>query len=327
MFRAFCSALPMLFLPGCGGNSSSSTTPSTPAAPTPTVTSIAVNGTAAAAGETAQFTATATLSNGTTDNVTARATWESSNDAVATVSSAGVVKSIAAGDSDITATYAGGKGSLHVRIDGRIVAGAWLSGMITDTDTGRAIVDGAEAQVMDGDNAGRVGRVDVNGVYSISDLSPGVFMLRARANGYESRDHQMTLGAADVRVDFELRALPRQATCTYTVTPGVLWMSLGGYPEAYVRVTTSRAGCSWTATATNHRYYLAEARQGTTWPIGSGHEISGTDSMNISVVTNAVPSRACVWTDTIKVRWSGGGSDVTVKQPIFTPPLQPQPCQ
>ena len=77
----------------------------------------------------------------------------------------------------------------------------------------------------------------------------------------------------------------------------------------------------------NNRYYLAEARSGSGWPIGSGHEISGSDSMSISVVTNPVGSRACVWTDMIKVRWSGGGSDVIVKQPIYTPPLEPPPCQ
>ena len=48
--------------------------------------------------------------------------------------------------------------------------------------------------------AGTVGRVDANGVYSIGGIAPGTFMLRARANGYQSRDRQVMLDS-DVRVE------------------------------------------------------------------------------------------------------------------------------
>jgi hypothetical protein len=79
----------------CG---SSSTTPST-------VSSIAVNGTAPAVGATAQFTAVATMLDGTTLDVTSQAAWTSSNTADATVSSTGLVTGIAAGTVLVQATY------------------------------------------------------------------------------------------------------------------------------------------------------------------------------------------------------------------------------
>src|SRR5438876_950738 len=148
MFHKLRVALPVLLLAGCGGNSSSSSTPSIPVAPTATVSSIAVSGNSPALGETSQFTATATLPTGATQDVTAQATWQSSDAAVATVSSAGVVRSMAAGDADITATYSGVRGSQHVRVAAAVVPARTLTGIITDDRTGLPIVDQAEAQIM-----------------------------------------------------------------------------------------------------------------------------------------------------------------------------------
>src|SRR5918996_368405 len=108
-------ALPVLLLAaGCTGNSSSPSTPSTPVTPTPTVSSLTVSGSSLALGETTQFTATATLSNAATQDVTAQATWQSSDAGVVSVSSAGMVGSVAPGEADITATYSGVTGSKHV---------------------------------------------------------------------------------------------------------------------------------------------------------------------------------------------------------------------
>ncbi len=98
----------------CGG-SSMPTTP-TPTSTTPTVTAVAVTGAAGSAGVTAQFTATASLSNSTTQNVTSQATWASSSTAVATVSSAGLVSSVAAGEADIRATFQSVTGTLHITV-------------------------------------------------------------------------------------------------------------------------------------------------------------------------------------------------------------------
>ena len=71
-----------------------------------TITSIAVTPTTAsiATGSTQQFVATATYSNNTTQIITTSATWTSSNDTIATVTSAGLATGVASGSATITAT-------------------------------------------------------------------------------------------------------------------------------------------------------------------------------------------------------------------------------
>jgi len=78
--------------------SKSNTSPST-------VSSIAITGIAPAVGASAQFTAIATMGDGTTQDVTSTATWQSSNTSDATVSTTGVVTSVSAGTVQIQATY------------------------------------------------------------------------------------------------------------------------------------------------------------------------------------------------------------------------------
>lgn len=76
--------------------------------PTATVSSIAVSGTSAAAvGQTAQLTATATMSDNTTQNVTSTSAWAPATGNIATVSGTGLVTAIAAGTAAITASKDG----------------------------------------------------------------------------------------------------------------------------------------------------------------------------------------------------------------------------
>jgi Bacterial Ig-like domain (group 2) len=76
----------------------------------PMISSIAISrGVVAnlAVGSTQQFKATAISTDGSTADITAQATWASSDQSVATVSSTGVVTGIAPGQTDITAFYEG----------------------------------------------------------------------------------------------------------------------------------------------------------------------------------------------------------------------------
>ena len=104
----------------CGGGTPPSPSPNPglppPTAPPPIVSSIAVSGIAPAVGATAQFTATATLSNGATQNVSNQATWQSSNTAIVTVSTAGLVTGVSNGDVDVRATYEGVTGLQHITL-------------------------------------------------------------------------------------------------------------------------------------------------------------------------------------------------------------------
>lgn len=71
------------------------------------MSSVSVSGTAPAVGVSAQFSAVAQLSNGTSQDVTAQASWQSSNAAVASVSAGGSVTGAGLGGVDIRASYQG----------------------------------------------------------------------------------------------------------------------------------------------------------------------------------------------------------------------------
>jgi len=97
------------------GCTDSSTPPNTPT-PVVTVESVAVSGpfSSAAPGDFGQFIATARLSNGTTQNVTMTASWQSTNSAVASVSQTGIVSVAFAGEADIRASYQNVVGVAHI---------------------------------------------------------------------------------------------------------------------------------------------------------------------------------------------------------------------
>jgi uncharacterized protein YjdB len=74
-----------------------------------------------AAGTTAQCTATATYSDGTTQNVTSAATWTTSASAVATVSQLGLVTGVAAGAATITAAYQGNSAPATITVSAALM--------------------------------------------------------------------------------------------------------------------------------------------------------------------------------------------------------------
>lgn len=106
---------------GCGGPSPSGPTPPVPTAGS--VTTVALSGTVPAIGASSSFTAIATLSSGATQNITSQATWQSSNLAVITVASTGVVTGTGVGEADVRATYQGISGSQHVSLVGPTLTG------------------------------------------------------------------------------------------------------------------------------------------------------------------------------------------------------------
>lgn len=88
-----------------------------------TVISVVVTGSPVGVGLTAQFTATANMSDGTTANVTTAAARQSSNTNVATVSALGVVTGVADGQTTITATYQGLTATDMPKSPGRFASG------------------------------------------------------------------------------------------------------------------------------------------------------------------------------------------------------------
>ena len=106
MIMATIAAACVIVAVACGSSPTSSTT----------VSSIAVTGSAPAIGATSQFTAMATLSSGTTQDVTSSATWTTSDSSLATVSSSGLVTGVASGAVTLQATYSGVTGTESLTI-------------------------------------------------------------------------------------------------------------------------------------------------------------------------------------------------------------------
>jgi hypothetical protein len=105
MFKRACVVLLLISASACH---------SSPTAPT--ADSIAVTGAVPSVGQTTQLTAKVTLSNGTRQDVTAQATWSSSNTTVVTVTTGGLLKVLKPGTADITATYQGRSGKFSVSV-------------------------------------------------------------------------------------------------------------------------------------------------------------------------------------------------------------------
>jgi Bacterial Ig-like domain (group 2) len=122
-FLGLCVAT--CFWSACGGKSGSPTTPP------PTTTSIAVNlRDIVLVGSTTTGTATATLSNGQTELVSA--TWRSDATAVATVSVSGTVTGAANGEATIIAASGGREGSKRIRVAPNY-HGAWQGAQVLTT--------------------------------------------------------------------------------------------------------------------------------------------------------------------------------------------------
>jgi len=116
IFRLVVILAIVLSVGACGGSSPSAPTAVTPAPPaTPTVTALRIDGLdALRTGFFSDYTATVTLSNGTTQTVTP--TWTSSNSSLASVDSAGRLSGHNHGGITLTATHQGAAASKNVAI-------------------------------------------------------------------------------------------------------------------------------------------------------------------------------------------------------------------
>jgi len=119
----------LLLLLGCGGNGTGP----------PTVVSIAVEGPPGAVtsvGESAPFFATASLSDGTSQDVTADAQWTSSDPSVVTVSATGAGEAVGVGQSEICATYQGVSGCVLVTVTAPVACTPGTDLVLGETVTG-----------------------------------------------------------------------------------------------------------------------------------------------------------------------------------------------
>jgi hypothetical protein len=211
--RAFVIATAIAFgFVNCGGGGGSST----PTTPTPTISGVIVTGPASTAkpGDSAQFTATASLSNGTTQTVTNQATWQSSNTSVATVSSSGLVTMTSVGEVDIRATYQSVTGSAHVTVSTPAPptpSAFSVCGSVKE-DTGSAPVAAATVAVKD---TSLSTTSDSVGQYCVNGVGAGRITLRASKSGYDIAERDITV-SGNMTADIPMH---RQSSPTPTPSP------------------------------------------------------------------------------------------------------------
>ena len=203
------SALTVAF-GSCGGGGGGGSTPTASTPTTPTVTGVTVTGptSSATVGQTAQFSATATLSNSTTQSVTSQASWQSSNGGVASVSGTGMVTALAAGDADLRATYSGATGSAHMTVVAPAPApgpapssGFTLTGRVTEEGTNTSLAD-VRVEVKDHNNATTTSGT---GNYTLSGISAGNYTLRGTKSGYDDIAEPTVSISGTRTLDFTMR--------------------------------------------------------------------------------------------------------------------------
>jgi len=201
----------LLVTSGCGGGGG---TAPTPPPPTPTVTAVTVSGAGSpGVGDTVQLTATATFSDGTTQTVTAQATWESSNQAIVTITSGGLASFLAQGDADIKATFKAVAGTSHVTVSTKVAARFTLTGTVTDATNGNALPN-VNARVIDGPDTGRGGVTDATGRFTITSLTAGSFQVQFTRSDYVTRSVGVSLNA-DTAVNVQITAQASSVTRFY----------------------------------------------------------------------------------------------------------------
>jgi hypothetical protein len=213
------AAILLLMAVGCGGSA-----PSSPQSPSnlPTVTSVTV--TAVTTGSQFQCAAVARLSDNSTQTVTTQAIWTSSNSSVATVTASGLVTPISTGSIDIGAAYGGVTGTLRLAVTVSSPSPSpsptcTLSGTVRDASTGTPL-PGAQAEVIDGPDAGKIATTDGSGRYVLAGLGAGQFHVYVRKSGHDTFATAVSL-SGDQTLDVALRqtpAAPMPQPTTYLLT-------------------------------------------------------------------------------------------------------------
>lgn len=160
------------------------------------VVSLAVTG-AVIPATSFQLTATARLSDGSTQNVTGLATWHSSDSATATVSSSGFVRVLATGPIEIRAVYQDMTGSSRLIVS-RPPAFP-LSGIVLAAGPDGRPIAGAQVRVLESDLSGNPAFTDANGAFTVPGLEVGRHLVEV------TRSHYQTWGTDIMIVDRALQ--------------------------------------------------------------------------------------------------------------------------
>lgn len=170
-----------------------------------------------------------------------------------------------------------------------------LTGVITDMATG-GVIQGARVEALTGANTGKAVLTDATGGYSLTGLVAETFRMRASAANYDAGEQNVTV--PDVtRADMALRQTG--GACVYTTSPTGTFDVLQGGTQSSLAINRTSGTCGWTATTDVPWIILDSA--------------SGTGNANLGFTVR--PNTTFVGRiGTITVEWSGGRTQLTVRQ-------------
>jgi len=162
-----------------------------PSSPSSVVKNIKVSGdTTMTVSDTTQYTASSVNGDGSTSDVTLRATWSSSNPAIAIVGPSGLVTAVSDGSVTITAKYDNISGTAKTVVSPLVVYS--LTGFVSEAGFG--FLGGARVQVLDGPSAGLSAATDGTGAYTLSGVRAATkFTLQTSLDGFLVDQRAMTL--------------------------------------------------------------------------------------------------------------------------------------
>jgi hypothetical protein len=187
--------LPVLVVTAGGCHDSSPVTPSGAKA----LTSFHIAGTSTftAVGQGNQFTATASYSDGSTDNVTKGTIWDVADHSVAQFGLPGLLTSKQPGETTVSARFGQQSQSAHVLV---LPAGTHiLNGTVREPGF---VVSGATVAILDGPSAGLSRMTASDGSYKFYGVA-GVVTIRAQKTGYVDQTQQVSV-TQDQVLDFTL---------------------------------------------------------------------------------------------------------------------------
>jgi hypothetical protein len=173
----------LLMLVACSGNKDTSPTAPTPS-PGVTVTSVTISNTSKTS-STLQLGAVARMSDGSTRDVTTSALWQTSNAALATISSTGMLTVVGSGEVEARATYQAVVGTLKLVVTASAANTFTLVGVVREVAPAAKLVSDVRVVITAGADAGASVVTDASGQFRFNALSAGVIAMEATKDGYE----------------------------------------------------------------------------------------------------------------------------------------------
>ena len=162
----------------------------------PAVTSITLSG--ATSPGSFQLTATAHRADGSSQNITTIAAWQSSNPQIATISPSGFVTVAADGEVDLEASYQGATGSVHATV--AVYRAFAVAGTVVDGSSPPIAIEDVRVQILNGVQAGLHAFTDSQGTFRIAGVPVGITLVEFTHDGYDTVEREIAIVDRDIQL-------------------------------------------------------------------------------------------------------------------------------